>query len=292
MINAIYPLLSAATFATSSVMMKKMDTYSSPINLNFYRALVGGIFFTVHLLIAGLLGELLLLNLLTILFLVLSVLFNVVLGDTSYFASQEKIGVKISTPIINTYPIFTIILAYFLLDEQITIAYIGGTLVIIIGIILLSQGTKDEVPDKDDRVTGFILAFISVLLYAVGVLMVTIASTDTDPVVANSIRLPAATLLLFMMRPFSNNKDREYEPKGKKFMFMMIITGILGTYLSSLFLVISAQKLGAGMTSVLTSLGPLFALPMAFFWLKEKITKSVIFGTVLTIFGLFIVLLL
>ena len=76
----------------------------------------------------------------------------------------------------------------------------------------------------------------------------------------------------------------------QKFATIMLLSGILGTYLSSLFLVISTQKLGAGMTSVLTSLGPLFALPLAYFWLKEQVTRLTIVGTVLTVIGLVIVL--
>ena len=70
----------------------------------------------------------------------------------------------------------------------------------------------------------------------------------------------------------------------------MLLAGILGTYLSSLFYVISVQKLGAGKTAILASIGPLFALPFAFFWLKEKINRQTIAGTILSIIGLVIIL--
>lgn len=292
MLEILYPLLAAATFAISSVMIRNLGEYQSPINLNFLRASVGAFCFIIHLLIIKKLPSLLSLDGFTVLILVLSVLFNVVLGDTSYFASQERIGVKIATPIVNIYPLATVILAFFFLDEEITIPYILGTIVIITGIILLSQTSDVDREGDTSRVTGFVLAFLAVLLYAFGVLTVTIASNNIDPVVANVVRMPTATILLLFMTRIPQKNKRVLKPWDRNSTYKMIITGILGTYFSSLFLVMSAQALGAGLTSVLTSLGPLFALPLAFFWLKEKITKSVILGTILTLVGLFIVLLL
>ncbi|MCY3410089.1 MAG: EamA family transporter [Candidatus Heimdallarchaeota archaeon] len=71
---------------------------------------------------------------------------------------------------------------------------------------------------------------------------------------------------------------------------MIIIAGVLGTYLSSYYLVRSTQELGAGLTGILTATGPLFALPVAFIWLKEKMTWKIIAGSLLTIIGLLVVL--
>lgn len=289
MLEILYPLISAATFASSSVIMKRLNEYASVLKLNFFRTLVGSIFFISHLFLAGLVNELIQLSLITISYLIISVLFNVVLGDTSYFASQKRIGVKIATPIVNTYPIFTIIIAFLLLDEEITFLYFLGAIIIISGIILLSSGVENDGVSNKNRIRGFALALIAVLLYAGGILAVTVASTDIDPVVANSIRLPSAMILLGIVMT-GTSKKKSYKPLDKKFVYLMSTAGILGTYISSYFLVLSAQELGAGLTAVLTSLGPLFALPLAFFWLKEKVTKSVVIGTVISIIGLFIVL--
>ena len=286
MYEFVYPLLAAATFAISSVIMKHLSPYGSALRLNFFRTSVGAILFLIHATVAGILGDLLKLSIWTVIFLVFSVVFNVVLGDSSYFASQEIVGVKIATPIVNLYPLLTIILAFIFLEEEVTLKFLGGTVTIILGVILLSQ--KEEGEHNERRLKGFIYAFSSLVLYAAGVLAVTYASTDVDVVVANSIRLPAAAILLFTIS--HTPPKRDVKKLDKRFTLTMLFAGLLGTYLSSYYLVLSAQTLGAGKTAVLTSLGPLFALPLAIFWLKENVTWKIVLGTVISIAGLVLVL--
>ena len=118
-----------------------------------------------------------------------------------------------------------------------------------------------------------------------------------DPVLANSVRLPVATIFLFIILIIQmkrTNKKKaiifdENRPKTR-FIILLLVAGILGTYLSSLFYVLSTQKLGAGKSAVLTSVGPLFALPLSYFWLKENVTKFTVAGTLTTLIGLWIVL--
>ncbi|MCY3410090.1 MAG: DMT family transporter [Candidatus Heimdallarchaeota archaeon] len=199
MLAIAYPLLAAATFAFSSVIMKRLTEYGSAIKLNAFRSGVGALLFLIHLLIIGEYPSLMGLDYLIIAMLVLSVLFNIVLGDTSYFGSQEIISVKVATPIVNTYPFFTVLLAFFILGEPITGMYLFGTLVIVTGIILLSQKDKEEEDTHGNRMVGFVLAFMAIVFYAGGVITITMASVNVDAIVANSVRMPAATLLLTFM---------------------------------------------------------------------------------------------
>ncbi len=286
MYEFMYPLIAAATFAISSVIMKHLSPYGSALKLNFFRTSVGAVLFIVHAVVTGVIADVFTLSLWTVVLLVLSVVFNVVLGDSSYFASQEIIGVKIATPIVNLYPLLTIVMAFVFLSEPVTPLFIVGTVTIILGVVLLS--THEEENPHELRVVGFIYAIMALVLYAAGVLAVTYASVEVDAIVANSIRLPSAAVLLFTIS--RSPIKRKTLDLDRRFMWIMAVTGFLGTYISSYFLVLSAQTLGAGMTAVLTSLGPLFALPLAIFWLKEKVTVKIVTGTIISIIGLILVL--
>ncbi len=300
-LDEIYPLLTAATFATSSVIIKRLEPYGSSIMLNMFRTLIGAVIFLLIAIVSGLLPEIQLLNWITISILIISVLTSVVIGDTLYFTSMQHVGVKIATPIVNLYPIFSILIAILFLDEKFHSAFILGSVITIIGIIVLTSGDvelEEDLKDfKRNYIKGIIYAFISMVSYTLAIITLTIGAEGLDPVVANSVRLPVATLLLFIilliqMRRANKRKAIEFDEDRPKtgFIILLLIAGILGTYLSSLFYVLSTQKLGAGKSAVLTSVGPLFALPLSYFWLKENVTKFTVGGTLLTLIGLWIVL--
>ncbi|MFV2014279.1 MAG: DMT family transporter [Candidatus Heimdallarchaeota archaeon] len=286
--------------------MRDLDRIGSPLFLNLLRTMTGAILYIVSVLIFGLVSDLLELSGLVVIYLVLSVIFNVVIGDTFYFKSQTILGVKIATPIVNIYPFVTIILSAMFLAEKFESKFLLGGLLIIIGIILLSQEFQDgEMKENGftsrETIVAFLLAFGSVLMYALGVFFTTLGSENIDVNVANSVRLPSGAfmlLIVLLIQPYQSNNSSQKVSLKEQFQrllkisnldkFKIIIAGLLGTYVSSLFLVLSTQELGAGKTAVLTSTGPLFALPLAIFWLGEKVGKLTIIGTILSLVGLWI----
>ena len=150
-----------------------------------------------------------------------------------------------------------------------------------------------------DKFVAFMFAFLSVFMYAFGVFYTTLGSKNLDANVANSVRQPVGAFLLMMIlliQPFQSkgNSDglslkTQFQMLGKLPLldkFKIILAGLLGTYVSAVFLVLSTQELGAGKTAVLTATGPLFALPLAIFWLKEKAGILTIIGTSLSLIGL------
>ena len=148
--DEIYPLLTALTFAVSSVIIKRLEPYGSSIMLNMFRTLIGAAIFLFIAIVTGLLSEIKLLNWITILILIISVVTSVVIGDTLYFTSMQHVGVKIATPIVNLYPILSILIAIVFLDEQFNSQFILGSVITIVGIIILTSGNVELEEDLKD----------------------------------------------------------------------------------------------------------------------------------------------
>ena len=72
---------------------------------------------------------------------------------------------------------------------------------------------------------------------------------------------------------------REIAGNGMRNTAALAAAGVLGIGIGSLFYVFAVQEAGAGRTAVLTSTQPLFALPLAVLFLREKITPKVVLGT-------------
>ena len=311
----LYALLGAASFAISSAIIKKLNNLGNAIQLNFLRTLIGAIIFIIHFVFFIDLNLVNSISGLILFYLIISVIMNIVIGDTAFFESQNKLGIKIATPIVNTYPYFTIILAIIFLNEFISYEVILGSLILIPGVILLSvdraenENQDDLIENKrakrfdDDKVKGLIYVMIAVFCYSLGMLFTTIGTVNIDPILANSIRVPVATIgLLFLMRVSNkanlDKKSLETELKddfnpftwSNKFIILMLTSGLLGTYFSSLFLVLSVQEIGASRSAILFSTGPFFSLPIAIYWLKEKLSYFTILGTIMTVVGLWVIL--
>ena len=311
----LYALLGAASFAISSAIIKILNNLGNAIQLNFLRTLIGAIIFIIHFVFFIDLNLVNNISGLILFYLIISVIMNIVIGDTAFFESQNKLGVKIATPIVNTYPYFTIILAIIFLNEFISYEVILGSLILIPGVILLSvdraenENQNDLIENNrakrfdDDKVKGLIYVMIAVFCYSLGMLFTTIGTVNIDPILANSIRVPVATIgLLFLMRVSNkanlDKKSLETELKddfnpftwSNKFIILMLTSGLLGTYFSSLFLVLSVQEIGASRSAILFSTGPFFSLPIAIYWLKEKLSYFTILGTIMTVVGLWVIL--
>ena len=54
------------------------------------------------------------------------------------------------------------------------------------------------------------------------------------------------------------------------------MAGIIGIGLGSLFYIAAVEEAGAGKTAVLTSTMPLFNLPLAVLFLKERVTPRIV----------------
>ena len=69
-------------------------------------------------------------------------------------AAIEKVGASVSSAILNLAPLISTVLAIILLGERITAAILGGTLVVVLGTILLSLsgrhvGFRPRIPGGD-----------------------------------------------------------------------------------------------------------------------------------------------
>lgn len=69
-------------------------------------------------------------------------------------------------------------------------------------------------------------------------------------------------------------------------MSVLTIAGVVGTGVGSLLFIYAVQEAGAGKTAVLSSISPLFALPLSVLFLGEKITRWLLLGTALAVVGI------
>jgi drug/metabolite transporter (DMT)-like permease len=133
------------------------------------------------------------------------------------------------------------------------------------------------------RLAGLWLSIVASVLWAGSLLIVSHAMKSVDPLSATVLRLPfmaAAMLLVVLVR----GDHRRHGWPGRD-LNPLVLSGVMVLGSILLFL-LSAKSAGAGTVAVLTSTSPIFAVPLAYFFLNEKITPRVAGGTAACMAGI------
>jgi drug/metabolite transporter (DMT)-like permease len=218
------------------------------------------------------------------------------IGDTLYINGLGILGVTRSFPITNSaYPFLTFLLAILLLGEEVTwYLPLGGALIVagITWIVLEQRRADASNPVKVELLRGLLFAVGAALAWATATVWLRGQQGNLDAIGAASLRIPAASVAVWATIAFTGGAApatiRQLTPRS---VAVVAAAGLLGTGLGSVFFIYAVEQIGAAKTAFLTTSAPVFALPMGVLFLSEKITPRVIAGTVLTIAGIWLVLL-
>ena len=228
-----------------------------------------------------------------ILYLAASVTIGLIIGDIAFLTAQERVGVSYAYPIATTYPIFTYIIAIFIVDEVILWTRFIGIFLAVSGVMLITRAQattqNDEGLNNFDRI-GFLLALFTALCWSVGSVLLQIGVTDVDPIDANFIRMIFGAGII---APLFLGSIRRGMPKPtRRATKIVLVAAFFGMAWGSLLYTYAVKMIGATVASVLGSVSPLFALPISIFFLKEKFSAASILGAFLTVTGVIFVILL
>lgn len=228
-----------------------------------------------------------------ILYLAASVTIGLIIGDIAFLTAQERVGVSYAYPIATTYPIFTYIIAIFIVDEVILWTRFIGIFLAVSGVMLITRAQattqNDEGLNNFDRI-GFLLALFTALCWSVGSVLLQIGVTDVDPIDANFIRMIFGAGII---APLFLGSIRRGMPKPtRRATKIVLVAAFFGMAWGSLLYTYAVKMIGATVASVLGSVSPLFALPISIFFLKEKFSAASILGAFLTVTGVIFVVVL
>jgi len=135
---------------------------------------------------------------------------------------------------------------------------------------------------------GVGLVLIAAVTWACSTIWLRRLTADANLIVVNSVRVPVVALLLGGVAASRGVlSPRRYRARD---LFSISCAGVVGSGIGSLLYVYALREVGAGRSSLLNSLSPVFALPLAARMLGERITRLVVAGTVLALCGLWLVI--
>ncbi len=225
----------------------------------------------------------------------LSGIIGLALGDAFLFQSYVSIGPRIGSLLLSLAPIFGSIIAWVFFGEILTAMQITGIVLALAGIAWVVAAEKEppNTPRGHTR-RGVIFGILAALGQAVGLVFSKQGMNgDFSPFQANAIRMLAAVLFIWIWAAIEGKAGSTVRSlNGKPRVIGLLALGafvgpVLGVS-SSLFAIQHAE---IGVASTLMALTPVILLPISYFVFREKIGWQAVFGTVLAIAGVAILFL-
>ena len=219
----------------------------------------------------------------------LSGIIGLSLGDAFLFQSLVSVGPRLGTLLLSLAPIFGSILAWVFFGEILNIPQITGILLALAGIawVVLSHQQPADTPRGYTR-RGVWFGVLAGLGQAVGLVLSKQGMFgDFSPFQANAIRMLAAVLFTWGWTALQGQVGSTFTAlRGKPHVLRLIVLGaLLGPLLGVSASLLAVQHAEVGVASTLMALPPVLILPISYFLLKERIGWQAILGTILAIAG-------
>ena len=294
LLGEILSLGSAITWGISVSLFKIIGNSVSPYILNPLKNTIGTILFVLTTLLVSDISAVNALSTNEALILALSGIIGITIADVLFLISLNILGTSRSAIINTIYSPMVIMLAYFILDESLTLADIVGGLMILLPILYLSF--NQEKSNISNLNKGLIIGILAYSLMALGIIMV-------KPILnrfSNSIemqlwiiilRLIPGTLLSYITMNFMmKKKEIILQLSNKKIWPIILLGSFLGTYVGFAMWVIGMAKTSASIASILNQTSTIFIAFFGWLILKETFSRKMMICFFISIIGAFIII--
>ncbi|MFG0328360.1 MAG: DMT family transporter [Phycisphaerales bacterium] len=243
-------------------------------------------------------------------FLALSGVIGLSIGDQALFVSFVYIGPRLATLVMVTSPLWAALFAWFALGETLTpIAMLGVGLTIfgVAWVVLERPARKpgSSITDAERHAArfytrGIVLATVGAICQAGGLLLSKQGMGHGSENEAVRIAPQAATLVRMSFAAIGvlpiwfvnhfwlyRSRDADERPRGRwtSGMGFVLAGAVAGPYLGVWLSLVAADNAPVGVAQTLISLTPVFILPFAAWISKERITPRAIAGAVIAVLG-------
>ncbi|MFE4242267.1 DMT family transporter [Peribacillus butanolivorans] len=237
--------------------------------------------------------------------------FGTYLGRWFFFETIAKLGPTRASAFQVTNPIFTTIIAWLFLKEQLNSRDLSSILLILFGLLLVSyipQRSKNEIAKKRKVInfqpfpelsfkglvqSGILVALLSSLAYAIGNVIRGAAILNWDqPILGGALGALLGFVLHVATSKSKRNFWRQFKEADITGVWLYVISGII-TISAQISVIASMRYIPISVANLITLSTPILVTPVSYFLFKnqEGITYQTLIGIGLVLSGLvFIVL--
>ena len=265
----VYGLIAALCFGLNAVLVRKALRHTTPATATISVAAVQTLILSTLLVF-----DLPAFNLEAVVYFIVAGFLAAILGRTFNYMSIEKLGVPVSTSLVGTNPLWAMILGVVFLGETVTLSTISGSILVVVGVALISGWGKDS--NLNLRDMGIPLA--SAFFYAASSAVRKIGLNILPESVLGAVVGAMTGLIAYpiLMRLMGRTNEFKFSRESAPF----LIAGGITTSIAWISMFMATQQGPVGVVSAIIGANPLFGLVLSVVLLKdtESITPQVIIG--------------
>jgi drug/metabolite transporter (DMT)-like permease len=219
----------------------------------------------------------------------LSGVIGLALGDAFLFQSYLNVGPRLGMLLLSLSTVFGALEAWLFFGETLRLGQIIGIALTLAGIlwVLLEQGDGRIQKAKPSPI-GILFGVLAAVGQATGLVFSKQGMLgDFSPIRANVIRMLAAGIALFTVMVLQKETGKTVHAlrANPSAIRLLAIAALIGPVIGVSLSLLAVQNTAVGVASVLTSLSPIFMLPIAHFVFKERLGWQAVAGTLLAMVG-------
>lgn len=221
----------------------------------------------------------------------LSGVIGLVLGDGALFQAFVLIGPRLATLLMTLAPVLSALLAWIWLGETLLPVEILAIFITIAGVawVVSERGDAGTVAGRRDRkfLLGVLFGLIGALGQATGLVTAKYGLVGGfSSVSATLVRMLVAAAAIWLFTLLRGGRPALYRSFRIGKAWPWVLGGsITGPFLGVWFSMIAVQNANVGIASTLTSLSPIMLIPLAHWIFKEHITPRSVIGTIVALAG-------
>jgi drug/metabolite transporter (DMT)-like permease len=229
-----------------------------------------------------------------LIYLAVSGIIGLVFGDTFLFQSYVYNGARLSMLIMSVAPAISAVLAFFLLNEVLSLWGIAGMLVTIAGIGLVVSERREDAKHQISKL-GLLYGFLGAVGQGAGLIFARLAfdEGEINGFLATLVRIvPSVVILLpagILMKRFRN--PIQVFSRERRALFYTFLGSLLGPCLGITFSLIAVAHTKVGIAATLMSTSPIMMLPLAKFVHREALSWKAMSGAFIAVGGVAILFL-
>lgn len=213
---------------------------------------------------------------------------GIAFGDTFFFEALRHLGAHAVVVLLMLGQVLTVVLAVLFLGERPTPQMWFGIALVLGGVtIVLYARMSDDEGSLHTRWRGVLFGLLAVSCMSVSIILAKQALGSVSAMQATFVRMLAGNLSMLVFgigaqqlrswtQPFSDSR------LATEFIFAVAIVTFGGFWLS----LVAIKYTDVYVANTLIATEPLFVLPMAIFFLKERITSGAWIGSVIVVSGI------